>query len=425
LTEQRVGRARKKHTAAVFALVVLVFAVGLAVAGFTYFKTTDSKLQINDADATSALAKQSSDSATYVLCTADLRITGAVEQPANPYGCMLVRYDSSARVLTFTQIPSNLRLKNTAGETVSLLAIYDGEGMAGVISAVSKLFSIEINHVIDTSAQHLSDMVEEVGGLDVDVAVEVDDPTTGTIVVNAGQQTLNPASALAYLRAGNYSDDFASTAAARNEFTWAILQRALGSQGLDFASLVGQASDFIDTDYSASELLSLGEGMRPTSTLTTYFCYVPYDTTTTAGTATAYDETAPGGTYTLDDTAWEQMLANIVAGDDPQTVDTSADGVNPAEVTVEVRNGTSTVGAAATAGNTLTEAGYVVEGVGNVDDSTVYPETLVIYTDDTMSGAAKAVVRDLRNGRVVDGGDFYSSDSDIIVIIGLDWTGVS
>jgi hypothetical protein len=99
--------------------------------------------------------------------------------------------------------------------------------------------------------------------------------------------------------------------------------------------------------------------------------------------------------------------------------------VNPAEVTVEVRNGTSTVGAAATAGNTLTEAGYVVEGVGNVDDSTVYPETLVIYTDDTMSGAAKAVVRDLHNGRVVDGGDFYSSDSDIIVIIGLDWTGVS
>ena len=95
--------------------------------------------------------------------------------------------------------------------------------------------------------------------------------------------------------------------------------------------------------------------------------------------------------------------------------------MNASNVTVEVRNGTSTAGAAAKLGEFLSGSGYEVIGVGNTDDGTIYPETLVVYTDQGSEGAAKAIVEDMGSGRVVNGGDFYSSQADVIAIIGLDW----
>ena len=102
-------------------------------------------------------------------------------------------------------------------------------------------------------------------------------------------------------------------------------------------------------------------------------------------------------------------------------IDSVAEGVDEGQVTVEVRNGTNTAGAAAKLGEMLSAKGYEVIGVGNTDDATIYPETLVVYTNSEAEGAAKAVVSDMGSGRVVNGGDFYSSEADIIAIIGQDW----
>ena len=71
----------------------------------------------------------------------------------------------------------------------------------------------------------------------------------------------------------------------------------------------------------------------------------------------------------------------------------------------------------------LTAGVYDVKSVGNVDDGTVYPETLVIYKDEAFEIAAKAIVSDLSAGRVVNGGDFYTFDTNVLVIIGTDWIG--
>ena len=119
------------------------------------------------------------------------------------------------------------------------------------------------------------------------------------------------------------------------------------------------------------------------------------------------------------------MLARIEAGEDPNAIDSTAEGVDPDMVTVEVRNGTNTAGAAAKLGEMLAGYGYEILGVGNTDDGTIYPETLIVYTNGESEGAAKAIVAEMGSGRVVNGGDYYSSDADVIAIIGLDWMPVS
>ena len=58
---------------------------------------------------------------------------------------------------------------------------------------------------------------------------------------------------------------------------------------------------------------------------------------------------------------------------------------------------------------------------GNVDDYTVYPETLVIYHDEALSPAADAVVKAMGAGRAINGGSYYTFEADVLVIIGTDY----
>ena len=44
-------------------------------------------------------------------------------------------------------------------------------------------------------------------------------------------------------------------------------------------------------------------------------------------------------------------------------------------------------------------------------------------SDEAFEIAAKAIVSDLSAGRVVNGGDFYTFDTNVLVIIGTDWIG--
>jgi hypothetical protein len=117
------------------------------------------------------------------------------------------------------------------------------------------------------------------------------------------------------------------------------------------------------------------------------------------------------------------MMEAVRAGNAPESAAGNVANVDRSLLTVEVRNGSGIQGAAARCGELLESDGYQVEAVGNVDDSTAYPETMVIYKDAAFEIAAKAVVSDLSAGRVVNGGDFYQFDTDLLVIIGQDWIG--
>ena len=92
----------------------------------------------------------------------------------------------------------------------------------------------------------------------------------------------------------------------------------------------------------------------------------------------------------------------------------------PRDFTITVRNGAGITGAAAQMSEQLQADGFNVVDVGNTD-SPAYSETLIIYKDSAFEPAAQAVLQSLTNGRVVNGGDYYTFDSDILVVLGSDW----
>ncbi len=413
LVENKRSRSRRRNVAIVIISICAILVIAMAVGVYAFFHTTDSNLDLGDSNATDALVTAKADSPYFVLCVADLDDPSTKVVETESRGYMLVRVDAANKQLTYITIPSIIDCRMSDGLDHPLYEARDVGGDAELVRAISGLCDIEINHFIATNSAHMVNMVDMLGGVNLSVSEEIDDPHAGTEVIFAGDQTLNGSQVLTYLRATNISGGFDTTVANRVGFTMDVLDAAISSSGLDLASLVGDASLYIDTDISTSELLSMGDALRPADAIKVYSCIVPYYETRGSST----DDVV----FKISSKSWETIRDLVVSGQDPNQTDESISNVVPGEVSVEVRNGTQMTGAGARLGEILQGFGYQVVGVGNVTDATTYPETLIIYTDSAYEGAAKAIASQIGSGRVVNGGDYYSSPAGVIAIIGLDY----
>ncbi len=416
LIEEVRRRKRKRHLLVGALIAVAVIAIAVAVGVYAYFINTDAELDLAPSNAPEALVEAQEGQPRYILCSADLGISASApvsyDTPAHASAYMLVRVDEGARSVIFATIPANTLVLFDDGEYHPLSHALDVGGEAELVRRVAALADVEVNHYVSTTAAGIEAMVGLVGGVEMELASGIDDPYAGTQVLSAGEVRLDGARALLLLRAMNIPGGFPTVAANRVDFTCALLGKAISGSGLDLAAAVSDASRYISTDLTASELMGMADALRPLDGATIWRCVVPgYEMSTDDGAA-----------YNPSTAQWKAMMEHIRAGEDPNAPDQAVLDVDAAQTTVDVRNGTLTPGAATQMADILRAAGFDVTAVGNTDDSTIYSETLVVYMAPEHAGAAKAIVDALGCGRVVNGGDFYHSDADVISIVGTDWT---
>lgn len=400
---------RRMRTVLIALIILAVTAVlALLVGQHVFFKATDANFADVDSNAGEALAS-SSDGSLVFLLEADLSFANHAKNDDDARAYMLVRLDDDAGTASFLSIPAKTQVVSSEGDAILLDEAKGRGGDAETIAAVAELTGIKANHFVATNAQGLSRLVDAMGGITLDIPSEIDDPNAGTIVIGAGEQTLDGAEALVYLRNANHSGGFERKAADRVAFTWLLLTKALDTQGFDFANLISEASNYVSTDMPTSELMDLANASRPLSDLSLSEAVLPTTESVIDGVTT----------YRLDAKAWEALKPSFAEGGSTASIDDSA--IPIADISIEVRNGANIDGAGARLGRILAGFGYTVDAVGNANDGIIYPETLVVYTDPVYEGAARDIVGEISSGRTVNGGDYYASDSDIIVIIGSDW----
>lgn len=408
--EQIQATQRKRKLAVAAVLLVVVVAVAVVAGVSAFFTFSDSRLSLDESNASEALVVAEDGQPYYVLCTAELgTATQAAGSSTDAY--LVVRIDEGARQLTFVSVPQFIRATMSDGETHPLYEARAVGGDAELISCVSALLDVDIAHFARTNAEGLSKLVEIVGGVPVVLTEEVDDPRAGVVRMVAGEQVLDARQALTLLRASNFTDALAVQADNRALFTVNLAARASSGEGLSFASVVGDASSWVGTDWTSAQIIALGDAMRPLSEATVYSCVVPG----------RLNEADGQTVYEVSEEELSGMMEAVREGAAPDAVVGAAAQVDPTRVTVEVRNGAQVTGAAARMGELLESSGFQVASVGNVDDGTLYPETLVIYKGAENEAAAQAVEADIAGGRVIDGGDFYTFNTDVLVIIGKDW----
>ena len=304
-------------------------------------------------------------------------------------------------------------------------------GAALSVKTVSDFAGVDISHYAEINFDGFRDIVDALGGVEVDVPVEINDEDAGGHL-DAGLQTLNGEQALILCRSRNtYADsaDPDSMRAANQRLVLsAIAEKILSSDVATIANSVTAISKYVTTDLDVSDIIGLAQAMRGMDTSTDFYTAMDPVTNKLIG----------DGWYTYsNEEEWKAMMKRMDEGLPPSedaVVDEktgtviATNGQDPADseklATISVKNGTTKSARTQEAVNLLKNAGFT-NASGSDANSTDHKKTLVIYKDASHEREANQIVDALGQGTAqLDNGE-YLFESNFLVLIGSDWKDAS
>ena len=202
---QRKARIRRIVAIAVCLLVAVAVAAAVGVA--TFFGSLDAKLGLKDSDAASALVAPKADAkAFYTVVSADLDAPGSANATDGPDAIALVRVDEETRAVTVVSIPPTLQVSLKDGKKHPLREASTQEGDAALVSAVADFAGVNVAHYVKTDAESIVRLVDVLGGVEVNVAEEVDDPNAGDAYLPAGARRSTARRRSRFCASSNFSN---------------------------------------------------------------------------------------------------------------------------------------------------------------------------------------------------------------------------
>lgn len=434
-TRERKRRSRRR---ALIVLAVVVVLVGAgAGAAFAYLSSISSSLNSGvDDDLLNALvATDMAEDPFYVLI---LGVDSSEERDEDNStdgtyrsdSIMLARIDPVNKKITLVSIHRDTLVDLDEYGQQKLNAAYAYGGAALAVETVSELAGVDISHYVEVNFDALIAIVDALGGIEVDVPIEIDDDEAGGYLA-AGEQTLTGEQALILCRSRHAYDDYGDgdsyRAANQRLVLAAIAEKLLSSDVATIASTLTSLVDYVTTDMSLTDIIGVAQTLQGLDPDTDFY-------SATEPTTSAY---VNGIWYEINDTEeWAEMMARVDAGLSPTEedvvdestgtilattgsgeIDTSDYIVKSGEVSV--RNGNGEAGVADEAAAILEEMGYTVD-TGNADDYD-YETTLVIFNDEDQLEDAQDIVEELGVGEAMINDGTYIVSGDFLVVVGADW----
>ena len=292
-------------------------------------------------------------------------------------------------------------------------------GAALTVKTVSKLAGVPISHYAEINFDGFKDIVDALGGVEVDVPMEIDDEDAGGHL-DAGLQTLSGDQALILCRSRHaydeYGDGDSYRAANQRLVLSAIAKKILSADVATMASTVQALSQYVTTDLEISDIIGLAQTMQGLDPATDI--YSAMEPTTSKYINDVWYEI-----NNVDE--WKKMMTRVNQGLPPTDEDIVDEMSNTVLAkakrtgSVAVRNGNGITGAGTEASERIEELGYSVES-GNAD-SFDYPKTLVIYDDEAKASRAQEIADALGVGKAMKNDGSYLFESDFLVVLGSDW----
>ncbi len=362
---------------------------------------------------------------------------------------ILTRVDPENKKVTMVSLHRDTETEIEGYGMQKLNASYAFGGPAGAIKAVSQMAGVPISHYAEINFDGFKDVVDALGGIEVDVPMEIDDKRAGGHV-DAGKQTLNGDQALILCRARHAYDEYGDgdryRAANQRLVLGAIAKKILSSDVATMASTIEALSQYVTTDFKIADILALAnslQGLDPSEDI--YSAMEP--TISEYRNETWYEQ--------LDVEAWNTMMNRVKQGLPPTETDQvdelngtvlasagdGSGGTSDQETGVQAADGTSTTGK--TFGETRTgivtiKNGNGVNGVGaealerikplgyTADASNAnsfsYDETVVVFDTTDQRAYAEELIDALGCGRAVQNKNGeYVYEGDFLILIGSDW----
>lgn len=224
---------------------------------------------------------------------------------------ILARINPTEQQVTLISIPRDTRI-TYKGETMKINAAHTEEGAAGMVEAVNELCGIEISHYAEISFDGLVQLVDALGGVEVNVPDEIDDPKAADFTIEPGLQTLNGEQALAFCRSRAFADGDYTRMRHQRIFVAALANTILNkTDATQLPGIIDAMADMVATDLSLPDILSLANAMRGMDTDSMWTANIPSH----AGGDTYIN----GVSYVfVHEEELEEMMARVDAGEDPE-----------------------------------------------------------------------------------------------------------
>lgn len=238
---------KKKNTAVIVILAVALFFLAGAVtyavmSGLGYFdETGEEEIQAPEPPQ------------NILVLGLDARKAGGTGRTDT---IMAVNIDPESGKIRILSIPRDTRVLLGGGyERINAAYVYGGVDM--VKESVETLLGIKFDHYLVIHFQGFIEVVDVLGGVEVDVPVRMYHPREN-IDLQPGLQVLNGEDALGFARYRYTENGDLDRAQHQQEILEALRKKvfSLGSM-TKIPELVGIASEYIDTDMSRGEMLDL------------------------------------------------------------------------------------------------------------------------------------------------------------------------
>lgn len=256
---------RKGILTGILIAIVAALAIG-GIAAASWYKSVNDRLQdqtIIDEDLRAVLSEPTAPSDPYyvLLLGTDGR---AGEEDFRADTIILTRVDPAKKQITMLSIPRDTHVYYKGSE-MKINAAHFYDGPAGMITAVQDLTGVKISHYAEVNFDGLADITDALGGVWVDVDVEMyDDENFHHIVsLEPGYQKLNGEAALFYCRCRKFYDGDYTRMRHQREFIKAIIKQVLDNPDpMTLFNVVDKCASMVTTDLSAADIIRLASEMR-------------------------------------------------------------------------------------------------------------------------------------------------------------------
>lgn len=310
----RMPRQRRRHHFGCL-LTILLFVGVLVAAGVALYwqfaRPIDERLAFDPQEqqrVSSSLSWSFPTTPSYILALGSDAREGDVASRTDTM--MLIRVDFWRNTLTMVSIPRDTKVELAGHGMSKINAAYAYGGAAASVRAVSELLDVPINHVAVVHFEELVDLVNYLGGVTLDVPMDMYDPSHTGVALSSGVQTLSGEEALAFARTryGLEGGDYQRQADQRI-LLGAIMTQLTHLPVQDIPGAINQVSDMVSTDmrcYDLGPLFLCFKFFNPT----VYSCAVP--TTSSTEDGVSYE--------IVDESSTKQLMDVVKRGENPATL---------------------------------------------------------------------------------------------------------
>jgi LCP family protein required for cell wall assembly len=323
---------------------------------------------------------------------------------------MLVRLDPADGAAQMLSIPRDLWVDIPGHGEGKINAAYSYGGPSLMVQTIQENLGIPVNHYVEIGFVGFQELVDDLGGIHVAFPNAARDRSSG-LDVEAGTETLDGETALAYARSRKYQEyqngtwvsvdanDIGRTERQQEVMRAILSELKTPSSVADAGNLTaGLATHMtIDATLASSSIAELAWDFRSLLSGGIEGTTLPVDGATRGG-ASVVVAREPDATT---------MVADFLGG--------GATVVQQQPLRVQVLNGNGVSGAAGKMSETLTSSGFVVESIGNAETRD-YELTTIVVPSGSLNGGV--IATELGFG-VVEFGD-VDNGYDAVVIVGGD-----